>query len=210
MQNFAFDLPSGKRNASVKSPMRLNSSNAKITALVDSFVDSKATKTYNNETSTIDQALLKLSFPSLETGNNIFTFNLRFPNKTVKTIAQEIYLFELKENLPAGTTKIAKAILAMCDADGVILYNSLQDFASNYKLPRSTSKLYSILRENKTEFDLSDLSALAGSELSVQTYYHSKMKDFTIATTDYVAKSSFDLEKTKDNTPRSKRSASLW
>lgn len=210
MENFNFDLPSGKRNASVKSPMRLNSAHASITSLVDSFVDSKATKTYDNVTSTIDQALLKLSFPSLESDNNIFTFNLRFPNKTVKQIAQEIYLFELKSNLPAGTTKIAKAILAMTDADGVILYNSLQDFASNYKLPRSTSKLYSILRENKTEFDLSDLSGLAGKSLTVQSYYHSKMKDFTIATTDYVAKSSFDLEKTSNTTPRSKRGGSLW
>jgi hypothetical protein len=207
-----FEMPSGEQSANIKSPMRLNSANAEINATVDSLVNSTATRTRDDKTVEYDQAMLRLSFPSLESDNNYFTFSLRFPNKTVVDIAQEIFLYSCTKTLPNKNTKIAKAILSMCDKDGVILYDNLEDFAENFKLSGSVSKLYSILRENKATYDLSDFaSSLAGQSLKVQTYYNSKLKDFTVATTDFVSSdsSAFNLDKTT-RTPRSKRGGSLW
>ena len=69
-----------------------------------------------------------------------------------------------------------------------------------------------MLRENKTDFVLADFAnSLTGKSLKVQTYYNSKLKDFTVATTDFVSTDStaFDLTKTS-RTPRSKRGGSLW
>ncbi len=189
--------------------MRLNSAKADVTAIVKSFVDSKASRTRNEEKEEYDQALLRLTFPSMDTDNNYFTFTLRFPNKTVKDIAQEIALYNLTTNLPSANTKIAKAILSMCDDDGVVLYDNLSDFASNFKLSGSVSKLYSILRENKSAFDLSKFDeSLAGQELQVQTYYNDKLKDYTIATTDFVVKTNDAFAPLR--TPRAKVSGALW
>ena len=137
-------LTAGNVVADVKSPMRLNSAHAEVTARVNSFVDTKATRTRNDVVEEYDQALLRLTFPSMDTDNNYFTFTLRFPNKTVKDIAQEIALYNLTTNLPKANSNIAKSILSLTDSDGVVLYESLSDFASNYKLSGSTSKLYSI------------------------------------------------------------------
>ena len=207
-----FKLPTSDQVANVKSAMRLNSAHEEINCVVENLVDSTATRTRNDETVEYPQAILKLSFPSLENDNNYFTFGLRFPNKTIEQVATDIYLYTLTNNLPAKNTNVAKHILSLTDDDGVILYKDLQDFAENFKLPRSISKLYSILRENKVPYNLSDLaSSLKGKTLKVQTYYNSKLNDYTIATTDFVSNdsSAFDLTKTA-RTPRSKRGGSLW
>ena len=192
--------------------MRLNSAHQEIACVIDNLVDSTATRTRDDKTEEYPQALLRLSFPSLENDNNYFTFSLRFPNKTVRNIAEEIYFYGLTNKLPRKDTKVAKAILSMCDKDGVILYDNLEDFAENFKLSGSVSKLYSMLRENKTSYILADFAnTLKGQSLQVQTYYNSKLKDFTVATTDFVSTDStaFDLTKTS-RTPRSKRGGSLW
>lgn len=207
-----FILPKGNMSADVKSPMRLNSANAEIECIAESFVDAKSTRTRNDVTEEYDQALLRLTFPSIETDNNYFNFTLRFPNKTLQQISQEIYMYSLTKNLPSKNSNIAKTILSMTD-EGVILYPTLEAFASTFKLSGSVSKLYSILRENKTEFDLSELAtSIVGSKLQVQTYYQDKLKDFTICTLDYkVPNIVKGINLSKDNqTPRSKRGGSLW
>jgi len=205
-----FEIPTGKQSADRKSPMRLNSANAEIIAVVDNFEDTIGSRNTDNGKVEFAQAMLRLSFPSLENDNNIFTFSLRFPNKTIQNIAQEIYLYGIVGNTPAKNTKVAKAILSMCDADGVILYDSLEDFSKNFKLSGSVSKLYSILRENKSAFDLSKLSeSLKGLELKVQSYHNAKLKDYTIATTDFVSNNSPKVSES-NRTPRSKRGGSLW
>ena len=207
-----FNLPTEEQVANVKSAMRLNSAHDEINAVVESLVDSTATRTRDDKTIEYPQAILKLSFPSLENDNNYFTFGLRFPNKTIEQVATDIHLYTLTNNLPAKNTNVAKHILSLTDDDGVILYESLEDFAENFKLPRSISKLYSILRENKVPYVLADLAnSIKGKTLKVQTYYNSKLQDYTIATTDFVSndRSAFDLTKTA-RTPRSKRGGRLW
>ena len=153
-----FNLPTEEQVANVKSAMRLNSAHDEINAVVESLVDSTATRTRDDKTIEYPQAILKLSFPSLENDNNYFTFGLRFPNKTIEQVATDIHLYTLTNNLPAKNTNVAKHILSLTDDDGVILYESLEDFAENFKLPRSISKLYSILRENKVPYVLADLA----------------------------------------------------
>ena len=206
-----FVLPTGDANASNKSAMRINSANAEIKAVIDSFIDS--TKDVVRDRQVVGQqdlAKLRLSFPSLATDNNFFTFTLQFPNKTVEEIAKEIYLYNLTQNLPTANTKVAKAILAMHNEDGEPLYKDLQDFQANYKLSGSVSKFYSILRENKATFDLSDLSAsLQGQTLSVQTYYNQKSSDFTICTVDYIPQGT-SQSYSNGLTPRAKTSGSVW
>ena len=206
-----FDLPKATMSADVKSPMRLNSANAEIECLVESFVDAKSTRTRNDVTESYDQALLRLSFPSLESDNNYYNFTLRFPNKTIQSISQEIYLYSLTKNPPRANSNVAKVILAMHE-EGVILYPTIEAFCNTFKLSGSVSKLYSILRENKTEFVLADLAtSVVSSKLQVQTYYQDKLKDYTVCTLDYKVPSSKGFDLTKDNqTPRSKRGGSLW
>jgi len=202
-------LTAGNVVADVKSPMRLNSAHADVTAHVNSFVDTKAKRTRNDVAEEYDQALLRLSFPSLATDNNEFTFTLRFPNKTVKDIAQDIALYNYTTNLPKANSNVAKAILGMCDDDGVVKFESLSDFASNFKLSGSTSKLYSILRENKASFDLSKFAdSLLSLRLQVQTYYNDKLDGYTIATTDFVVKTNEAFAPLR--TPRAKASGALW
>jgi len=211
-----FTIPSGTVSANRKSPMRLNSSNEEINAVVKCFRNDTSNRYgQDGKSYQIDDAVLELSFPSLENDNNTFKFELHFPNRTVDAVAKEIFLYEKATD---GTTikkdsKLGKAILSICDEDGVQTYDSIATFRESFKLSGSTSKLYSILRENKSAFDLSKFaSSLEGQTLKVQTYYHTQSKEYTIATTDYVAKhsSSFDLSKTTSRTPRSKRGGSIW
>jgi len=201
-------LPSGNAQATQKSRLRLSSEHKSIDCIVSSFEDGTASKRVDGVFKDFIQASFRLSFPSLETDNNTYSFNLRFPNKTVKDIATEIYLFDnVRSNPPKATTKLGKAILEMCDKDGVILYSSIQEFVENYRLSGSTSKLYSTLRENKILWDLSKFAeSLTGQSLKVQSYYNDKMKDYTICTTDYNPKRS---SKTTTK-PTSTRGGSLW
>tara|TARA_B110000091_G_scaffold164440_1_gene175633 strand:- start:813 stop:1460 length:648 start_codon:yes stop_codon:yes gene_type:complete len=210
-------LPKGNAQATQKSQLRLSSEHKSIECVISSFEDGTASRRVDGVFKDSKQASLRLSFPSLETDNNTYSFNLRFPNKTVKDIATEIYLFDnVRSNPPqrnkkgewANKTseKIGNAILSMCDKDGVVLHESIEDFVANYKLSGSTSKIYSTLRENKISWDLSKFSeSLKGQTIKVQSYYNDKMKDYTICTTDYSPKKG-----TKAPQPTSTRGGSLW
>ena len=179
-------IPKGTTTASKASQIRLNVECKQATASIVEFVDNVSTKTYDGVSTDYNNALLRLRFPSLDTEENTIAFTLQFPNKTIKDITQEMFLFSLTDNLPKAKTKNANAILAMHNEDGEPLYKDLKDFAKNYKLNGSTEKLYSILRENKTEFDLSDLSnSLEDVKIDVQSYFNTKSNEYTIASVKY-------------------------
>ena len=184
-------IPKGKTKASKASQIRLCSEHKELTANIVEFVDNISSKTWDGVTSDYNNALLRLRLPSLDTKENTVAFTLQFPNKTIAQIQMDMYLFNLtSEDLcPKGNTKEGKAILAMHNEDGEPLFKDMSDFRANYKLEASTEKLYSILRENETEFDLSDLSSsLKGVSISIQTYFHTKSKDYTIASVKYTPK----------------------
>tara|TARA_R110001599_G_scaffold2167_3_gene11510 strand:- start:187 stop:930 length:744 start_codon:yes stop_codon:yes gene_type:complete len=200
-----FTIPKGVQSASTKSPMRLREALDSVKAIVVGFEDTKSPiKVDGVIKGERDKALLKLKFPSLETDFNESTFTLRFMNKTIAQISMEFYLYGLTgSNEPKATTSIGKWILKTCldkddnpisspvhDDDGNPYYSSLSEFADKFKLHNSSSKLYSILRENKTEFELATFAeSLKGKELVVKTFYHDDLKDYTISTTDYTYKS---------------------
>lgn len=200
-----FKIPTGVQSANVKSPMRLREALDSVKAIVVGFEDTKSPiKVDGVIKGEKDKAILKLKFPSLETKFNESTFTLRFMNKTVAQVSMEFYLYGLTgSNEPKATTSIGKWILGrnldeeniptaspVHDDDGHPVYSSLSEFADKFKLKYSSSKLYSILRENESEFDLSNLAeSLKGQELVVKTYYHDELKDYTISTTDYTYKS---------------------
>tara|TARA_R110002073_G_scaffold222_5_gene2805 strand:- start:1436 stop:2143 length:708 start_codon:yes stop_codon:yes gene_type:complete len=208
-----FKIPTGVQSANVKSPMRLREALDSVKAIVVGFEDTKSPiKVDGVIKGEKDKAVLKLKFPSLETKFNESTFTLRFMNKTVAQVSMEFYLYGLTgSNEPKATTSIGKWILGrnmvetvndngdkilvptaspVHDDDGHPFYSSLSEFADKFKLKYSSSKLYSILRENETQFDLSKLAeSLKGQELVVKTYYHDELKDYTISTTDYTYKS---------------------
>ena len=185
--------------------MRLREALDSVKAIVVGFEDTKSPiKVDGVIKGERDKALLKLKFPSLETDFNESTFTLRFMNKTIAQISMEFYLYGLTgSNEPKATTSIGKWILKTCldkddnpisspvhDDDGNPYYSSLSEFADKFKLHNSSSKLYSILRENKTEFELATFAeSLKGKELVVKTFYHDDLKDYTISTTDYTYKS---------------------
>ena len=185
--------------------MRLREALDSVKAIVVGFEDTKSPiKVDGVIKGEKDKAILKLKFPSLETKFNESTFTLRFMNKTVAQVSMEFYLYGLTgSNEPKATTSIGKWILGrnldeeniptaspVHDDDGHPVYSSLSEFADKFKLKYSSSKLYSILRENESEFDLSNLAeSLKGQELVVKTYYHDELKDYTISTTDYTYKS---------------------
>jgi len=200
-----FKIPTGLQSADIKSPMRLHQALDSVRAIVVGFEDTKsAVKVDGKVVGEKDKALLKLKFPSLDTEFNEATFTLRFMNKTIAQISMEFYLYGLTgSKVPKATTNIAKWILGVNldeegipasspvhDDDGNPYHESLSAFADNFKLHYSSSKLYSILRENKTKFDPSNLAeSLAGKELVVKTFFHEDLKDYTISTTDYTYKS---------------------
>jgi hypothetical protein len=175
------NLPSGKASANVASAMRINSAHKSVQAVIKSFEDSQREwSDADGVVNTKDVALLRLEFPELATKNNFFTFTLQFPSKTVQAIAEEFYLMGLTQDLPGKTTKLAKQILEVTE------FETLEEFASNYRLSRTASKLYSILRENGVEYDLSNLAkSLTSKELDVQTYQNAKSGEFTIASVSY-------------------------
>lgn len=203
-----FILPEGSASATQKSELRLASVHKSIDSVISKLEDGVASRRVDGVFKEFPQATLQLSFPSLETDNNTFRFNLRFPNKTIKDIATEIYLFDnVRAKPPTASSTLGKKILEITDKDGVILYGSIKEFVKNYKLSGSVSKLYSALRENKVSWDLSKLSAsIKGKELSVQTYFHQKMNDYTICTVDYTPNQAKQTAKPG----RAGRSGSLW
>ena len=202
-----FTLPTGLALATQKSELRLSSTHSSIDAKITSFTDGVAQKRVDGVFKDFTQARLTLVFGSLESDNNTYRFNLRFPNKTIKDIATEIYLFDnVRANPPKASTVLGKKILEMTDKDGVILYNSINEFVEKFKLSGSTSKLYSALRENKISWDLSKFAeSITDSTLSVQTYYNDKMKDYTICTVDYNPKKS-----ASQTVKATTRGGSLW
>lgn len=196
-----FTIPKGVQSASTKSPMRLREALDSVKAIIVGFEDTKSPiKIDGVIKGERDKALLKLKFPSLETKFNESTFTLRFNNRTIEQIALEFYLYGFTgNNQPKATTSIGKWIMSfnesptdspVHDDEGQPIYASLSDFADNFKLHNSSSKLYSILRENESEFELATFAeSLKGQELVVKTFYHDDLKDYTISTTDYTYKS---------------------
>tara|TARA_B100000780_G_scaffold40361_1_gene25085 strand:+ start:603 stop:1307 length:705 start_codon:yes stop_codon:yes gene_type:complete len=214
-----FKIPSKVQSASTKSPMQLREALDSVKAIVVGFEDSKSPIRVDGVIKgERDKALLHLKFPSLDTKFNETTFTLRFMNKTVERVSMEFYLYGLTgSNEPKATTSIGKWILGrnlegteniptaspVHDDDGHPIYASLSEFAKKFKLHVSSSKLYSILRENESQFDLSNFAeSIKGQALVVKTYYHEDLKDYTISTTDYTYKSKSG--NTTSNTPQAK------
>tara|TARA_R100001463_G_C3509066_1_gene219796 strand:- start:226 stop:852 length:627 start_codon:yes stop_codon:yes gene_type:complete len=184
-------IPKGKTTASKASQVQLNTECKEISATIVEFIDNISNKTFDGVTTQFNNALLRLRLPSLDTKENTVAFTLQFPNKTIEQIQMDMYLFNLTQEdaCPKGNSKAGKYILAMKNEDGETMFDSMSDFQKNYKLQGSTEKLYSILRENETEFDLSDLSSsLAGQQLAIQSYYNTKTNDYTIASVKYTPK----------------------
>lgn len=199
--------------------MQLREALDSVKAIVVGFEDSKSPIRVDGVIKgERDKALLHLKFPSLDTKFNETTFTLRFMNKTVERVSMEFYLYGLTgSNEPKATTSIGKWILGrnlegteniptaspVHDDDGHPIYASLSEFAKKFKLHVSSSKLYSILRENESQFDLSNFAeSIKGQALVVKTYYHEDLKDYTISTTDYTYKSKSG--NTTSNTPQAK------
>ena len=185
--------------ASTKSELRLNQAVDALDATIVSFTNNIGNVYLNDKiVGEKNVARLLLKLPSLETDNNKIVFKLSFNNKTVEYIGMEMYLFSVTDDLPKANTSVAKWILGVNldvnskptaspvhDDEGQPLYKSLQEF-STFKLGKSTSRLYSILRENKTQYDQSDLaSSLAGKTIIIKSFYNDKIKDYSICTTDY-------------------------
>lgn len=183
------ELPKDDFQATSKTTISLRQVAPNVQFDIISFEDATVNRTVNNVVEVTPQARLTGVFPEFENKHNKVQFTLRFPNLTVQDIAEQMYLFSLKDTPPKANTKLGKYILSLSDKDGVVRFDSIEDFALNYKMQGSVTKLHSILRENEVKFVLADLSkSLVGQSVQVQTVFNSGNNDYSIVTTDHVSK----------------------
>jgi len=194
-----------------RSSLRLSQSCDKVSATISSFVDDTVDKYVDGvHVATLPQAKVKFVFPTLATENNDCHFNLRFYDIDIKYVIDAFYLYELEET-PKANSSVGKWILnknvigkdkagneifgksPVHAEDGTPIFNTCEKpqdnlalFMQEFKLIGSVHKLYSILRENQINFDLADLAdSITGCQLNVRTYFHTKLDDYTISTTDF-------------------------
>tara|TARA_R100000544_G_C2217569_1_gene55492 strand:- start:300 stop:992 length:693 start_codon:yes stop_codon:yes gene_type:complete len=198
-----FTIPKTAKSNFAKSPLKLNVAVDNLNSTVAKFTDG----TYDIYSDgvyvkTAPQAKLNLVFPDLSNDNNQVNFDLRFNGLTIMDIQTYIYFYELRDRLDetSEVKYIQDAIQYLTtihkiddvptasifhNTDGTPMF-TLKEFRDTFELPSSTSKLYSILRENSTEFLRHDLQgSLLGKQLIVKSYFNDKLNNYTICSPNH-------------------------